>query len=129
MGLCAVALVGLAFLNLESPMAMVIALLVVVGSGFALFSSPNTNAVMSAVPRPDSGIAISFLSTMRNMGQLTSMAVMSIITSLLIGTTSYADTAPADIATVASTSFWVFAVLCAIGIFTSLARGRKPAEK
>lgn len=50
MGLCAVALVMLALLPEKSPTAYIIAVLCLAGLGFAMFSSPNNNAIMSCVP-------------------------------------------------------------------------------
>ena len=51
---------GLALLTLlapETPIPQIIASLVLFGFGFALFSSPNTNAVMSSVDRSLYGLA------------------------------------------------------------------------
>lgn len=49
----------------------------VVGVGFGLFSAPNTNSVMGSVEIRDSGTASGTLGTMRFVGQLMSLAVMS----------------------------------------------------
>lgn len=51
----------------------------VIGIGFGLFSAPNTNSVMGSVPRKDSGTASGTLGTMRFVGQLMSLAIMSSI--------------------------------------------------
>lgn len=49
----------------------------VIGIGFGLFSAPNTNSVMGSVDRKDSGTASGTLGTMRFVGQLMSLALMS----------------------------------------------------
>jgi len=49
----------------------------VIGVGFGLFSAPNTNSVMGSVDRKYSGTASGTLGTMRFVGQLMSLAVMS----------------------------------------------------
>lgn len=49
----------------------------VIGIGFGLFSAPNTNSVMGSVEIKDSGTASGTLGTMRFVGQLMSLAVMS----------------------------------------------------
>jgi hypothetical protein len=94
--------------------------LILIGIGFALFSSPNSNAVMGAVDPPIYGVASSILSVMRLSGQALSMAVVTVILSL------YPQT-PGVSATVMLHSFTViFAVqafCCGCGVFVSLARG------
>ena len=57
-------------------------LLMWIGLGFALFSSPNNNAIMGAVEKKHYGTASSLLATMRLMGQSTSMAVVTMIIAL-----------------------------------------------
>ena len=49
----------------------------IIGVGFGLFSAPNTNSVMSSVDVKDSGTASGTLGTMRFVGQLMSLAIMS----------------------------------------------------
>lgn len=51
----------------------------VIGVGFGLFSAPNTNSVMGSVDRKFSGTASGTLGTMRFVGQLMSLALMSTI--------------------------------------------------
>lgn len=51
----------------------------VIGIGFGLFSAPNTNSVMGSVDRKFSGTASGTLGTMRFVGQLMSLALMSTI--------------------------------------------------
>ncbi len=51
--------------------------LATLGVGFGLFSAPNTNSVMGSVGKEDFGTASGTLGTMRFVGQLMSIAVMS----------------------------------------------------
>lgn len=51
----------------------------VIGIGFGLFSAPNTNSVMGSVDRKFSGTASGTLGTMRFVGQLLSLALMSTV--------------------------------------------------
>jgi predicted MFS family arabinose efflux permease len=128
MALCAVALVILLCITTESSLVQICAGLVVIGAGFALFSSPNTNAVMSEVPRADSGIGISFLTTMRNFGQLVSMAIIAIVMSTSIGSLPVAQTTPEQIVRIIRICFIVCIALSAVGIFTSLNRRSRPRD-
>ena len=93
------------------------------GLGFALFSSPNTNAVMSAVEKRFYGVASATLSTMRSVGQTLSIGLVMLVFALLIG---HVAIAPANYPALMSSIklvFALFSVLCVGGIFFSLARG------
>ncbi len=77
-----------------TPLAWVVAALVVLGTGFGLFTSPNTNAAMGAVEPRRYGVASGFLGTMRLTGQVLSMAVAMLILSVRLGDVAAAQ-APA----------------------------------
>ena len=57
MALTAVGLFSLATLGETTPLWFIAAVLLMLGTGFGIFSSPNTNAVMSAVDRRFYGVA------------------------------------------------------------------------
>ena len=59
--------------------------LVLLGLGTALFASPNNNAVLSAVPKQFLGVASSTLGTARLIGQVMSMALVTLIMTSCIG--------------------------------------------
>jgi EmrB/QacA subfamily drug resistance transporter len=63
------------FLDLQTPLYAIITSLMVLGFGYALFSSPNTNAIMSSVDSRYLGIASGMVATMRSFGQVLSMAI------------------------------------------------------
>lgn len=77
--------IGLSFLSLFLiPSLSRLPILILLGSigiGFGLFSAPNTNSVMSSVPRENSGMASGFLGTMRFAGQLFSIVIATAIIS------------------------------------------------
>ncbi len=124
MVLTTIGLVKFIFLGKETALALIIANLILMGLGFAFFSSPNTNAVMSSAPKMAYGVASAMLSTMRQIGMSFSMGVAMLIVSLYIGiaqnTPEYAQLMQQSM----RTSFIVFAALCFGGIFASLARGK-----
>ncbi|MBE8538644.1 MFS transporter [Geoglobus acetivorans] len=97
--------------------------LAVMGTGFALFSSPNTNAVMSSVERRFYGIASATLSTMRVVGQTMSMVIVMLVFSSTIGTAMVSSIDPMDLMNAMGIAFSIFSGLCTVGIFTSLFRG------
>jgi len=117
-------LVLLAFLGEGTTLPLIVAILAILGFGFALFSSPNTNAVMSSVDRRFYGVASATLATMRLSGQMLSMAIATLIFALYVGRVRIAVANPASFLQSLKVAFAVFAILCFCGIFASLARGR-----
>jgi len=125
MALTTLALIPFIFLNAQTPFWAIILCLGIVGSGFGLFSSPNVNAIMSAVESKSYGIASATLATMRLIGQTLSMSIATLIFALYLGQVAITpEVYPQFLASIKS-AFAVFALLCFLGIFASLARGNK----
>jgi EmrB/QacA subfamily drug resistance transporter len=111
-------------LHMDSSLIGIVANLVLLGLGFALFSSPNMSAIMGSVAPKEYGIASGAAATMRLLGQMTSMAVATVILSLLVGHEAIGpDNYDRFLASV-QTLFMVSALLCAVGIIFSMFRGR-----
>mgnify|MGYP000874977324 FL=1 len=124
MGISALGVMLLITLSKNTSLAYLIVCLVLLGFGFGLFSSPNTNAVMSAVQKRYYGVASGIISTMRLLGQMFSMGVVTMIFSRYLGGVQLAPgNFPAFLKSI-RLSFTVFAVFCIFGIAASLARGR-----
>jgi EmrB/QacA subfamily drug resistance transporter len=85
MGMCSVGLAGFAFLSDGTPMWMIVALLVWVGLGFALFSSPNMSTIMGSVDKTKYGLASGSAATMRVIGQIVSMTIATLFFAMLFG--------------------------------------------
>jgi len=130
MGLCVVGLALFALLTPSTALIMIIAALMFVGLGFAFFSSPNTNAIMSSVDRCDYSVASGMVSTMRLIGQMMSSGVALLVFSLIIGNTDIRPGQPGLMSSIQVT-FVVFSALCVLGMVFSFARGNlrkaKPA--
>jgi len=124
MGLTTVGLVLLIFLSQNAELGFVLVSLVVLGLGFALFSSPNTNAVMSSVEKKFYGVASGTLSTMRLTGNMVSLGVVMLLFALYIGRVQITPEYYPSFLISIKTAFIIFAVLCFGGIFASLARGK-----
>ena len=73
------------FISKDMTLSLIILNLTILGLGFALFSSPNTNAVMSSVDKKYFGVASATLGTMRLTGQMLSMGITTLIFSVKIG--------------------------------------------
>lgn len=125
MGFTAAGLVALCFLTPVTPISTIVILLTVLGIGFGLFSSPNSNAIMSSVEKRYLGIASGVVGTMRMVGQMFSMGIAMMLISLFIGNkTINPDTYPGFVSGM-KTGFVIFAALSLLGIFASLARNRR----
>lgn len=122
MGLCAAGVLICAFLGTESSLIQVIIALAVTGIGFALFSSPNTNAVMACVEKEDYGVASSILATMRSVGHTLSMVIVTLIVNNYMGTQALESADPQLLVKTMHTAFIIYTVICAAGIFISLKR-------
>jgi EmrB/QacA subfamily drug resistance transporter len=124
MALSAAGLLAFAFLGQGSSLASIVANLMLVGLGFALFSSPNTNAIMSSVDKKFYGVASATLATMRVVGQMLSMGVATLMFSLAIGKVRISPASYPLFLKSMKASFIVFFALCCGGVLFSLARGR-----
>ncbi|HVP78014.1 MAG TPA: MFS transporter [Thermodesulfobacteriota bacterium] len=124
MALSAAGLFLLAFLQGSTTLEFVIADLILLGLGFALFSSPNTNAVMSSVEKRFYGVASGTLGTMRLTGQVLSMGIAMLIFAVHIGHTQITPEYYPLLLTSTRSAFVLFGILCSGGVFASLARGK-----
>jgi EmrB/QacA subfamily drug resistance transporter len=124
MGLTVIGLIFFIFLNQTTSLWFIIAGLIILGFGFALFSSPNTNAVMSSADKKFYGVASATLATMRQIGMTFSMGMVMLIFAIYIGRVQITPEYYLPFLRSVNVTFIVFAVLCFGGVFASLARGK-----
>lgn len=124
MTLTTIGLIIFIFLNPQTSLAVIVGNLILMGFGFALFSSPNTNAAMSCAPKTSYGVASATLGTMRGVGIVLSMGVAMLMFALFIGRVQITPESYPLFQASMKACFIIFAVLCFGGIFASLARGR-----
>ncbi len=116
-----VALLLFVFLGDDTNLGFIITGLAVYGVGTGLFSSPNTNAVMSSVDKRFFGVASGAVATMRSCGMMMSMAIVMILFSVYIGQARITpDYYPAFLKSV-QVGFIIFAILSFVGIFIQFA--------
>jgi EmrB/QacA subfamily drug resistance transporter len=125
MSLTTLGLFSLVFLNQNTPLELIISSLVVLGLGFAFFSSPNTNAVMSSVEKKFLGVASGTIATMRMVGQMLSMGIAMLLFALYIGRVQIIPQYYPLFLKSVKVAFIILASLCFLGIFASLARGKR----
>ena len=123
MSIITVGLGLLAMVGKETSTVLVTVYLLLLGFGFALFSSPNTNAIMSSVEKKLYGVASATFGTMRLTGQMMSMGIVMLIFAVIIGNVQITPEYYPLFLQSMQIAFIVFAILCVLGVFASLARG------
>ncbi|MCX7788904.1 MAG: MFS transporter [Spirochaetes bacterium] len=124
MGLTVVGLILCIRLDSSTNLVWVLGSLSLLGLGFGLFSSPNSNAIMGSVERKDYSVASATLATMRLLGQMLSMGITLLVFFLLLGDSPITPEVYPDFLRGLKILFGVFSVLNLLGMFASLARGR-----
>jgi MFS family permease len=119
-----VAVLAFVSLNGETSIFFIVACLITLGLGLALFTSPNTNAIMSSVEPRHYGIGSATLGTMRLVGQVASMSFVMMVFSLYLGEVEIMPQYYPQFLSSVRVAFAVFSALCILGIFASLARGK-----
>jgi len=123
----AVTSIGLAFFVLlteNTSIEYIIAALSVVGFGFALFSSPNTNAIMGAVTKKYYGVASGIIGSARSVGQAFSMGITSLVMVFYMGNIQISRSNHPNFMISFKVTFIILTLLCFFGIFASIARGK-----
>lgn len=123
MSLTVAGLVPFIFLKQSSSLASILVSLIVLGFGFALFSSPNTNAIMGSVNKRFYGLASGSVGTMRLMGMMISMGIATLVFALYIGRVQITVEHYPTFMVSVRVAFGIFSLLCMGGVFASLARG------
>ncbi|MGD8980487.1 MAG: MFS transporter [Desulfobacterales bacterium] len=122
MALCTLSLGLASQVHAGTPMRVIMGMLALMGVGFSLFSSPNTTTVMGSVPPKSFGIASSFLATMRTMGMLCSMTIITLVFKHIMGDHPVsAQTKPFFLASM-HLCMMIFCFLCVAGVFCSMVR-------
>jgi len=128
MALTLISLVLMFFITPETPISLTMFALAVLGLGFGLFTSPNTNAIMGSVEHKNYGIASGINATMRVFGQTLSMMMATIFISIYLGKAALSATNIDLFTKSMNLYFIVFAAICIPGIWFSLKRGKKNAH-
>ena len=137
MGLGVIGCVALAFLlTATTHLILIEIILVILGLGVGLFSSPNISSIMGAVPPQRRGVASAVRATLFNTGNVVSIGLVAyIITTVIpygvvsgILTGGYTTLTPADSAGFIAgvgRAFIVAAIITLVGMFASSLRGHE----
>lgn len=124
MALTAAGLFIMTLIEKDTSLVLIILNLVLIGFGFAFFSSPNVNAVMTSVEKTFYGLASGVVGVMRLLGQMFSMGITSVLFAVYIGPVSITPELNPVFLKCFQSAFMVFGCLCSIGILASLSRGK-----
>jgi EmrB/QacA subfamily drug resistance transporter len=130
------ALFWLTTINNDSAISAIIAPLVLLGSGQALFLSPNSAAVLHRVSSKDSGKSAAILATARNLGMLLGIGQSSLVFAFCfskltagLDVKDFSAVHTPSFITALQASFTMAALTGCFGILISLFRGpQKPGE-
>lgn len=96
---------------------------ILLGLGFAFFSSPNTNAIMSSVEKKFYGVASAAVGTMRLVGQTISLGIVTMLFAIHLGGTKFSPMLYPKFMSLTHSIWLGFSIVCAVGIIASIARG------
>ncbi len=125
MAICAVGVSLFLFYGTEMNIYLVLATMLVVGTGNGIFSTPNTSVVMGASPPDQTGEASGALSVMRQSGMMLSMGIAMLIISTIMGSTD--NLVPENyglFVDVIHLSFTICVIMCIVGVIVSALRGK-----
>ena len=127
-GIAAIALAILSFLNGDTPLYIVILAMILQGIGMGLFSSPNMNAIMSSVPPKYAPTASASQATMRTIGQTMSLGLLTLVFAWVMGSLQLAPEYAAMIVQASQTICLICTVACILAVFASLVGIRSKDE-
>lgn len=119
----AVGLFLLAMINPQTPVYIIVVLLIIMGIGFGLFSSPNMNTIMSSVEKRQLGVASGTSATMRVIGQMVSMMIATLIFSLYFNGTQIKEVNNELFMKGVTLLFIISGLICLTGVYFSNSRG------
>jgi EmrB/QacA subfamily drug resistance transporter len=124
MAVMTIGIFSLIFVKEHTSLGIIVADLIFLGVGYALFSSPNTNAVMSSVERKFYGVASGTLGTMRTVGMMFSMGIVMLVFSVYMGRVQITPEYYSMFLKAMKVAFIIFVSLCFVSIFASMVRGK-----
>ena len=128
MMLCVLGLLGLVFIGEATTYWYIIAMLCLLGVGFAFFAAPITHAVMGSVDKQHVGMASSTLATVRWTGQVFSIGLAGLVLVLVVGGQAIESSDYVKVLPAVRISFAIFALLCALGVLALLVGPRRLAK-
>ena len=124
MALVALGLLSLCFVSASTPFVVLMIMLACLGLGFGIFSSPNTNVIMSSVSKSHYSMASATAGTMRLTGQAFSMGIALMAMSMRLGNVQLSSDLHSEMLYSMRLVFIICTALCAGGVWMSAVRSR-----
>ncbi len=121
MAVTAVGLFAMTFLKSRTSMIFIVSDLGFLGLGVALFASPNMNTITNSVEKKFYGTASGISGSMRLIGNMLSMGIVTVLFSLYLGRVQITPQHYPAFLNSLKTGFLIFALLCVAGIFATSA--------
>ena len=118
----------LVFISSNFPIYLIAISFGISGLGIAFFSSPNTRAIMSSIPKSSLGIAASFEGTMRTIGQILSFGILTVVFAVVIGDVAITPAYHPQFITSARLICFVFIILAIVSLIFSIMRGKRSRD-
>ena len=113
----------LSFINAQMPVSLIVIFLVLMGTGFGIFSSPNMNTIMSSVGKNQLGIASGTSATMRVVGQMVSMMIATLVFSFYFPGSHIKEVDNVLFVSSIRVLFLISGTICLAGVYFSNSRG------
>ncbi len=120
MGLGTISLLLFSLLDADTSLIFLILSMVFYGVGFGLFSSPNTNVIMSSVPPQATPAASASVSTVRVVGQTMSMGILTLVFAFVMGNVPMIEQYFPQLIASSQITCIICVVLCIASVFASL---------
>ncbi|MYL83920.1 MFS transporter [Desulfovibrio aerotolerans] len=112
----------------DTPLWLLVLELAVIGTGFGVFVTPNSTAIMASVQKRQFGLASGMIASMRTLGMAVSMSSITLIFALFMHDAAIGpDTLPAFLTSL-RVGLTAFAIYSCVGVLLSLLRGARSAR-
>lgn len=108
------------FLDASTPIYLIVIAMILQGIGMGLFTTPNTNAIMSSVPPNETPNASAAQSAMRTIGQTMSLGLLTLVFAWTMGSLKLSSKHSDLIVQSSQLICLICTAICIIAIFSSL---------
>ena len=120
MSIATVTLIILVFLDSSTPLYLIVVAMILQGIGMGMFTTPNTNAIMSSVPPNEAPNASAAQSAMRTIGQTLSLGLLTLVFAWFMGSLKLSSKYSALIVHSSQLICIICTIICIIAVFASL---------
>nr|WP_235592360.1 MFS transporter [Methanobrevibacter olleyae] len=120
MAIATLTLLILIFLDSNTQIYLIIIAMILQGIGMGLFTTPNTNAIMSSVPPKETPNASAAQSAMRTIGQTMSLGLLTLVFAWIMGSLKLSSQYAGMIVQSSQLVCIICTIICIVAIFASL---------